>query len=361
MTMRNLMILFVAGTFLLAGAQAPPPATPGAIRPAGAQLTAEQAQDIEKTLEKDPENPGLRIQVMRFYFQSRQREPLMRHITWLLEHAPASPVASLGANLLYAPSPSGALFTPDDIAKVKSAYDQQVQAHPNDVPLALSAALFFQLSDVLHAEEILKKAHQTNPADGSVQKQLARLYVQCIVQESMKVTPGRAALRDPKGTHVIAEREKAELVTSDDKLLVGEAARMLAGVPVDRPQFQGVKEFRDRVSERAAKLGATAARGITDTGRTRVAPEVQAQKLKIHPQPVYPAEAKEGRVQGKVFLEVVIGKDGKAASTRLIGGNPVLAPAAQEAVKQWEWEPTLVNGQPVEVVTSVEVEFKLPS
>ncbi|MCX6620362.1 MAG: hypothetical protein NTY38_04675 [Acidobacteria bacterium] len=150
------MILLLAAAVLPAGAQAPPPAPAGTARPAGAGLTAEEVQELEKSLEKDSESPGLRMQVMRYYFQNRQREPLMRHIVWLLETTPTSPAASLGGSMLNAPSPTGPLFTPEDIAKVKGIYDQQVQAHPNDVPLALSAAMFFQLSDVLHAEELLK-------------------------------------------------------------------------------------------------------------------------------------------------------------------------------------------------------------
>ncbi|MCX6620363.1 MAG: energy transducer TonB [Acidobacteria bacterium] len=156
-----------------------------------------------------------------------------------------------------------------------------------------------------------------------------------------------------------------ELVASGNKILVAEAERMLAGVPVARPEFAGVKEFRDRVSERARQLGipapqsqgGTSGGGLNASGRVRVAPEVQAQKLKSQPKPVYPADAKAARVQGKVVLEVVIGKGGKASSVRLIDGHPLLAPAAEEAVKKWEWAPTLLNGQPVDVVTSVDVEF----
>jgi periplasmic protein TonB len=75
--------------------------------------------------------------------------------------------------------------------------------------------------------------------------------------------------------------------------------------------------------------------------------------------PIYPPEAKANRVQGSVRFTVVIGKDGRVQSVTLVYGDPVLAQAAKEAVQQWVYKPTLLNGDPVEVMTQVDVNFTL--
>jgi protein TonB len=93
--------------------------------------------------------------------------------------------------------------------------------------------------------------------------------------------------------------------------------------------------------------------------RIRVGGNVQATNLIKKVAPVYPPEAKAARVQGKVSLKVTIAKDGTVQDVELIDGDPMLSPVAIEAVKQWAYKPTLLNGQPVEVVTQVDVNFTL--
>ena len=91
----------------------------------------------------------------------------------------------------------------------------------------------------------------------------------------------------------------------------------------------------------------------------RVGGAVQQSKLLSQPAPVYPPLAKEARVQGVVRFEAVIGKDGAVQNLRVISGHPILIQAAQEAVKQWTYRPTLLNGNPTEVVTTIDVNFTL--
>jgi TonB family protein len=73
----------------------------------------------------------------------------------------------------------------------------------------------------------------------------------------------------------------------------------------------------------------------------------------------YPPLAQQAQIQGRVALDVVINKEGHVQDIMLISGHPMLAPAAINAVKQWEYKPYLVNGQPVEVETQVVVIFDL--
>ncbi len=78
-------------------------------------------------------------------------------------------------------------------------------------------------------------------------------------------------------------------------------------------------------------------------------------------EPIYPETAKSRRIQGQVFLSAHVGLDGTVKDIRVLKGNPFLGAAAKDAVKHWRYEPMKLNGTPVEMDTSVMVEFKLPN
>ena len=78
-------------------------------------------------------------------------------------------------------------------------------------------------------------------------------------------------------------------------------------------------------------------------------------------QPIYPAIARQTRTQGPVLLEALIAKDGRIEHLSLISGHPLLVHAAMDAVQQWRYRPYLLNGSPVEVQTTITVNFYLNS
>jgi TonB family protein len=86
---------------------------------------------------------------------------------------------------------------------------------------------------------------------------------------------------------------------------------------------------------------------------------VQFNKLIQRVDPIYPPHARTEGIEGDVTLTVTINEDGTVESAEAIDGNPALAAAAQEAVRQWRYQPTLLNGQPVKVKTKVTVPFQL--
>ncbi len=75
--------------------------------------------------------------------------------------------------------------------------------------------------------------------------------------------------------------------------------------------------------------------------------------------PNYPALAKQARIQGSVVLQATIGKDGSIQNLRVLSGHPMLTQSALDAVKQWKYKPYLLNGEAVEVETTVQVNFTL--
>lgn len=93
--------------------------------------------------------------------------------------------------------------------------------------------------------------------------------------------------------------------------------------------------------------------------RIRVGGQVESAKLVHKVQPKYPKEAKKNHIEGKVRLEAVIGVDGRLKEIKVISGDPILATAATAAVKKWRYRPTIVEGQPVQVVTEIDTNFAL--
>ncbi|MGZ4824843.1 MAG: energy transducer TonB [Terriglobales bacterium] len=86
------------------------------------------------------------------------------------------------------------------------------------------------------------------------------------------------------------------------------------------------------------------------------------QGLLIHQvKPEYPAVARSSGTQGTVVLQAVIGKDGRVKEVRIVSGLPMFTQPAVAAVKQWQYKPYVLNGQPVEIESTVTVNFKLAS
>ena len=95
------------------------------------------------------------------------------------------------------------------------------------------------------------------------------------------------------------------------------------------------------------------------TGPLRVGGNVQAARIINRVQPSYPPLARQTRISGTVRLHAIIGKDGTIQQLEVMNGHPLLQQAALDAVRQWRYQPTLLNGEPVEVDTTIDVIFSL--
>jgi TonB family protein len=124
----------------------------------------------------------------------------------------------------------------------------------------------------------------------------------------------------------------------------------------------GINETVDVTAEGSPKvLPSEEAPGTRKAVRIRIGGSVEAAKVITRVQPIYPASAKAAGAQGTVLLHAVVGLDGRPYSLEVLNSqiNPDLARAAVEAVSQWRYQPTLLNGEPVEVDTTIQVNFKL--
>jgi periplasmic protein TonB len=77
-------------------------------------------------------------------------------------------------------------------------------------------------------------------------------------------------------------------------------------------------------------------------------------------EPVYPKEARLQHIEGAVMLDALVGEDGNVHEVTVTSGQPLLAQAAAQAVKQWRYQPFQLNGKPVSLHNQITIQFKLP-
>jgi len=104
---------------------------------------------------------------------------------------------------------------------------------------------------------------------------------------------------------------------------------------------------------------AVKAEPVKPVERIQIGGKVQDAMVISRITPVYPRVAIQTRQEGKVTFTAVIGRDGTIQQLQLTGGHPMFVQAATEAVRQWRYRPTMLNGDPVEVLTTIEVTFRL--
>ena len=119
------------------------------------------------------------------------------------------------------------------------------------------------------------------------------------------------------------------------------------------PSRQDLASVTSNVNQPASRVATPAAE------RTSVSPDTASSMVIRSVQPEYPMLARQMRVQGSVILQALIGRDGMIQDLRVLSGPPILASAAQEAVRQWHFKPHYVGAQPVETRASITVNFMI--
>jgi TonB family protein len=129
---------------------------------------------------------------------------------------------------------------------------------------------------------------------------------------------------------------------------------------------QAVKAFDEHLAIRQSSMtqspGGAAQLDLeiaATSGRITVGGNVQVAMIVSKTPPIYPAAAKAAGIQGVVHLSAIIGTDGTVQELMALSGPPELTQAAMDAVKQWVYKPTLLNGSPVQVQTTIDINFTL--
>ena len=168
--------------------------------------------------------------------------------------------------------------------------------------------------------------------------------------ESLKTAQDARAALD-----VELKAQESKWVKSYDKTRELAAAAKAAGDKAAADAVAG-KEKADAVAARE-KVNAAARAKAKMVAPLRVGGQVRPPTKIKDVKPVYPAIAQSARVSGVVMIEATIGEDGKVVDAKVVRSIPVLDQAALDAVRQWEYTPTLLNGVPVPVVVTVTINF----
>ena len=196
----------------------------------------------------------------------------------------------------------------------------------------------------------------------------------CSAPPQPEIDAANAALAKARGSQAAqyaggamrdAEQSKAaldsELSAQEQKWMKSyDRARELAAATTaaaERATTEAGTAREAAARKEAAAKEAEARRAATKAAAVRAGKEVrQPVKIKDVP-PVYPAIAKSARVGGTVVVEATIGTDGKVVDAHVVKSVPLLDQAALDAVRQWEYRPSMVGGKPVPVVMTVNVNF----
>ena len=154
------------------------------------------------------------------------------------------------------------------------------------------------------------------------------------------------------------DRVRAEVRAFDEHLNVGTTTNS-NGEVVLNIQMPGSADSGGSVFGGIVSSAPAIPPAADGTKRIHIGGNVQQAKLVAQPKPVYPPLAKQARISGVVHLSALIGKEGNIVNLAVISGHPLLIPSALEAVQQWVYQKTLLNGEPVEVMTQIDVNYTL--
>ena len=107
----------------------------------------------------------------------------------------------------------------------------------------------------------------------------------------------------------------------------------------------------------APRPGVAEPKASAQKSHITVASVLVSPRLVHQVKPRYPKALRDAGVQGVVRITALVGKDGRVTPRKVVSGPEQLRPLALDAVRQWVYEPTLLNGEPVEVITQIDINF----
>jgi hypothetical protein len=324
----------------------------------------QELSNLESRVLQNPEDLVARIELLQIDLDTApvapnddpgRRAVRLQHILYLVEHHPEN--AASASKPAYVYGVKGPYANAADHAAVRDQWLAAVQEHSGNSAVALNAAKFLEVEDQDDAEEVLRRALDADPANRELAANLGFLYAKEILGSDLSAH-AREQLEQSSNPTVLAaagtalpnlavKANGARIV--DPKIFdlasgLSDRARQLAPDDLD---IQGpmplIKYFAAAQEPRASA-----------PTRIRVDGEVQSANLIRKTQPQRPADV---QVAGDVRFTAIIDRDGTIQNLELISGHPLLVEAARTAAETWLYRPTLLNGAPVEVVTTITVSF----
>ena len=326
--------------------------------------SAQEMATIESHVLQNPEDVDARVQLLQFYLDTApppayenpgRRSVRLQHILYLVEHHPEAAASASRAAYVY--RANGPYADVGDHEAVRDQWLAAVQGHPKNNAVTLNAVRFLQVEDPDDAEQVLRRAVDSDPENREIAANLGFQYAREILFNAPD----------------LANKARADLEQSSNAIVLAAAGTAL-------PNMMGhggiihekLFDLADELSERARKLApddpdiqgpmpliqffvaSPPPPPPAPPSRIRVGENVQNANLISKTPPQRPAAT---QVSGEVRFSAIIGRDGTIQNLQLISGHPLLVDAAKQAAKTWLYKPTLLNGAPVEVVTTITVSF----
>jgi TonB family protein len=309
---------------------------------------------IEHKIALNPNDVLSRLVVIRYTEQhdsAASAAVRLQHVRWFAEISP-------GFELLAAPeaTPRREQAGTEDYEALRKLWMQKLEDNPSD-PLTLdNATNFLRISDPAAAERALLKAVKN--MDHAVDL-LGELYAFAAMGVTA-VNPynGASTDRDEQiASNPFASEAREKLLKTENMRLLFSGLNTVSGA--------GDTAFCEALLERAKSFFPEAAANCEKVtpksagGAIRVGGNVQQANLIKQARPIYPQDAKDRGITGTVKFEAQIGRDGRIHDLQLLSGPFALYDSAHRAVEKWEYRPTKLNGEPVEVITTIDVNYTL--
>ncbi len=344
--------------------------------PGKAMPSSEQVAQLEEAVRNNPDDLSAHQRLASYYRMTRQGPQFVQEVLWLINNHPESADVSM-----FVGNTPNSFTTPADYALVKAAWESALATQPTNARAEYNAAGFFQSSDINRALELFSQARSLDPHNVSFAEAEARIYRKAIQPD----------VPDLKQLQTLSEEQASALENalrgSSDALLVGLVGERLAmqirppqacpesckagnealeniawqllqqamNLQPDNPRWQQAMNLSKKLASGQIALSAS------PVGPQRIGGAVMEANLIKKVQPVYPPLAQSARVQGTVEFTATIDETGHVVNLQLVRGHPLLVNAAKEAALQWTYRPTLLNGQPVAVITTLDIDFTLPA
>ncbi len=280
---------------------------------------------------------------------------------------------------------------PQPVAPPRTAQEYRPVASEKKKPLGLiigaaagvaaiaGIAIYFAVGHHSSPKPAATATVQSNPANSAPtpataelpapqsQKQVAAAPVPQSVRPAAESTPNSTnKTPEPTAKEEVAPTPAPARPTAREFVPPTRAKNGVSTPQVALPDLPAIPNTQSQLNAPAIPLAVPAApppttaplsAPTTSTPRQiTVASNLQSAKLIKR---VTPPIAKSARVQGIVRFNAIVGKDGRIQDLKVVSGPTLLVEAAKDALKQWVYQPTLLNGQPVEVLTQIEVTFSL--
>jgi hypothetical protein len=342
----------------------------------GKTLTAADAQKLETRLEKKPTDEEARIELLSYYAARPAGVDLQggkaaraRHILWVIENDPASGMGLFQVSTgVYRLNCRGDELADADAAKQAiELWARMLQQHPTP-EVRRNAVDAMQYCSPEQAAQILVAAND--------QAGLGRLYAHAALgitglsyqgsdpansDAALRATPfaetARRALEDATDKDMLTAA--AVTLLRDGAILWADGHLDWDYTPLGNALLTKAKAAAPNNMTLLTAPTSLPARGERPPLTIRVGGNVQQAKMLRSVAPRYPPDARSLGIQGTVKLTVLIGLDGSVLFLQPIGGPPELIPASIEAVRQWQYKPSLLNGKPCYIVTQIDVNYTL--